>query len=139
MNIFSTFGHYFINTYIFTIVTIKSFFLLFVSNSIAAFATGFIMIFFLFSFFVRIWSRDRTFFQSLKNPSIIIVVLMANLLLLWITDDLSIDFTEKGRQCANTSLFVLFTVLMTAGSMNGDVLTVERGIRRSRDDYYDED
>lgn len=62
---------------------------------------------------------------------------MANLLLLWLTDDLSLDSTEKGKRHINASLFVFFIVIMTAGNMNSDVLTVERGIRRSRGDYYD--
>ncbi|MDO9208735.1 MAG: hypothetical protein Q7T91_10845 [Sulfuricurvum sp.] len=139
MEVFLTIGGYLLNAYIFILVAIKGFFLLFTSNSVAGFATGFTVLFFIFSFFVRTWSFDRSFLDSLKNPSIIVVTLLGTLLWVWITKDSDFGFVGDQRYNAKASLFIVIIALSTAGELNGEVIAVERGIRRSRKKYYDDE
>ncbi len=47
---------------------------------------------------LAIFSRSNTFVEAFKNYGVWIVALLLNAILLWLTNDLSIDFTDEGRK-----------------------------------------
>lgn len=116
MEVISIIWHTFINIHIFIIFYTKSFFLLFgLSNSVAAFLTGQLLIITT----LAIFSRTNTFVEAFKNYGVWIVALILNAILLWLTNDLSIDFTEEGRKAANTSIFSFVVAMLSASGRGG--------------------
>lgn len=122
-----------LDIYLTIVIYIKAFYLLFLGNSTASFATGMTLLFFPFAYTSVVMSGSYTLVSKLKNPGIWIYTFVLTILWLWLSNDADISMEGTGRDNGIVSFYVFVFSAYLGVSISSNVSYISRGIKNSKE------
>jgi hypothetical protein len=126
-----------LDIYLTIVIYIKAFYLLFLGNSAASFATGMTILFFPFAYTSTTMSGSYTFVSKITNLGLWFYSFIFTILWLWLSKDGDIGMTGEERAHGGLSFYVFIFSAYAGVAISSEVAIiskgVEQGVKRSEE------